>query len=45
MEQSFVDENIISGKNETIKICMNEVILEDKSKENPNVHTKTNRKP
>jgi hypothetical protein len=45
MEQSFVDENIISGKNETIKICMNDVILEDKSKENPSVHTKTSRNP
>jgi hypothetical protein len=45
MEQSFVDENIISGKNETIKICMNDVILKEKSKENPSVHTKTSRNP
>ncbi len=45
MEQSFVDETIISGKNEAIKICMNDVMLEDKSKENPSVHTKTSRNP
>jgi hypothetical protein len=45
MEQSFVDENIISGRNETIKICINDVILENKSKENPSVHTKTSRNP
>jgi hypothetical protein len=28
---------VISGNNETIEICMNDVILEDKSKENSSV--------
>ncbi len=30
MEQSFVDDNITSGNNEIIKVCMNDVILEEK---------------
>jgi hypothetical protein len=30
MEQSFTDENMISGNNETIEMFMNDVILEDK---------------
>ncbi len=45
MEQSFVNENIVTGKNETIEICMIDVILEDKSKENPIMHTKTSKNP
>jgi hypothetical protein len=28
MEQSFANENVISGKNETIEVCMNDVALE-----------------
>jgi hypothetical protein len=39
MEQYFANENAISGNNETIEICMNDVVLEDKSKENPSVQT------
>jgi hypothetical protein len=34
MEQSFENENMISGNNETIEICMN-VVLEDEFEENP----------
>jgi phage terminase large subunit-like protein len=45
MEQSSTNENVISGNNETIEICMNNVILEDKSEENPSVQTKTSRNP
>jgi hypothetical protein len=36
MEQSFANENMISENKETIEICMNDVVLEDGSKENPN---------
>jgi len=39
MEQSFANENVINGNNEIIEICMNDVILEYKSKENPSVQT------
>jgi hypothetical protein len=35
MEQSFANENVINGNNETIEICMNDVVLEDNSEENP----------
>jgi hypothetical protein len=42
MEQSSTNENMISGDNEMTKICMN-VVLEDRSKGNPSVQTKTNR--
>jgi hypothetical protein len=35
MEQSSTNENVISGNNEIIEICMNDVVLEDGSKENP----------
>ncbi len=35
MEQSFANENVINGNNETIEICKNDVILENKSEENP----------
>ncbi len=45
MEQSFANENIINGNNDTIEICMNDVILKEKLEENPSVHTKTNRNP
>jgi hypothetical protein len=45
MEQSFANENIISGNNDTIEICMNDVILKEKLDENPSVHPKTNRNP
>jgi len=34
---------VISGNNETIGICMNDVILEDKSKENSSVQIETSR--
>jgi phage terminase large subunit-like protein len=43
MEQSFANENVISGNNETIEICMNDVVLEDGSEENQSVQTKTSR--
>jgi len=28
MEQSFANENVINGNNETIEICMDDVVLE-----------------
>jgi len=34
---------VISGNNETIGICMNDVILEDKSEENSSVQIETSR--
>jgi hypothetical protein len=39
MEQSSTNENVISGTNETIEICMNNVVLEDRFQENPSVQT------
>jgi hypothetical protein len=36
---------MINGNNETIEICLNDVVLEDGFKENPNDQTKTNRNP
>jgi len=39
MEQSFANENMINGNNETIEICMNNVVLEDGFEENPSVQT------
>jgi len=39
MEQSFANENMINGNNETIKICMNDIVLEDGFEENPSVQT------
>ncbi len=45
MEQSFANENVISGNNETIEMCMNDVVLEDVFEENPNVQTKISRNP
>jgi hypothetical protein len=41
MEQSSTNENVIMGINETIKISMNDKIME----ENVNVETKTSRNP
>jgi hypothetical protein len=37
MEQSSTNENVIVGNNETIEICMNNVVLEDRCEENPSV--------
>jgi hypothetical protein len=34
MEQSSTNENMINANNETIEICINDVVLEDRSKEN-----------
>jgi hypothetical protein len=45
MEQSFPNENLISGNNETIEICMNDLVLEDGPEENPNDQIETNRNP
>jgi hypothetical protein len=39
MEQSFANENMINGNNETIEICMNDVVLEDGFEENLSVQT------
>jgi len=41
MEQSSANENMISGNNETIEICINDVVLEDMYEENPNVQIET----
>jgi hypothetical protein len=43
MEQSFANENVINGNNETIEICKDDGVLEDGSEENPSVQTKTSR--
>ncbi len=45
MDFFFTNENVISGNNETIEICMNDVVLGNGSKENPSVQTKTSRNP
>jgi hypothetical protein len=45
MEQSSANENVMSGNNETIEICMNDIILENRSKENPSVQIETSRNP
>jgi hypothetical protein len=37
MEQSFANENVINGNNETIEICLNDVVLENRYEENPSV--------
>ncbi len=39
MEQSSANENMISGNNETIEICMNHVLMEDRFEENSSVQT------
>jgi hypothetical protein len=41
MKQSSTDENVVMGNNETIKISMNDKIME----ENVSVETKTSRNP
>jgi hypothetical protein len=41
MEQSSVDENVVMGNNETIKISVNDEIM----KENVNVQIETNKNP
>jgi hypothetical protein len=43
MEHFFANENVINGNNETIEICMNDVVLENRSEENPSVQTETSR--
>jgi hypothetical protein len=43
MEQFSTNENMISGNNETIKICMNDVVLDDGFEENPSVQIETSR--
>ncbi len=40
MNQYCDDENKISPNDETIEICINDVSIEDRSKESPNVQTK-----
>jgi hypothetical protein len=45
MAQSSPNDNVICGNNETIEICIIDVVLEDKSKENPNVQTKRSKNP
>ncbi len=37
MEESSANENVISGNNETIEICMNDVVAKDGFEENPSV--------
>jgi hypothetical protein len=43
MEQSFANENVINGNNETIEICKDDGVLEDGLEENPSIQTKTSR--
>jgi hypothetical protein len=45
MEQSSTNENMISGNNETVEICMNDVVFKDGYEVNPSVQTKTSRNP
>jgi hypothetical protein len=45
MKHFFANENVIKRNNETIEICMNDVVLKNGSKENPSVQTKTNMNP
>ncbi len=39
MEQSSTNENMINANNETIQICINDVVLENRFEENWNVQT------
>jgi hypothetical protein len=39
MQQSFTNEYVINGNNETIEIFVNDVILENKFEQNPSVQT------
>jgi hypothetical protein len=41
MEQSPANENMISGNNETIEICMNDVFFEAGYEVNPSFQTET----
>ncbi len=43
MEQSSANENVINGNNETIEICMNDVVLEEKFEENSSVQMEASR--
>ncbi len=45
MEQFSTNENVINGNDETIEICMNDVVLKNRFEENPSVQTKTSRNP
>jgi hypothetical protein len=40
MVQSSTNESMKIGNNETLQICINDVVLEEMSKENPNVQPK-----
>jgi hypothetical protein len=40
MEQSFTNENMINGNNETIEFFMDDVIVEDNFEKNASVQTK-----
>ncbi len=40
MVQSSTNESMIIGNNETLEICINNVVLEEISEENPNVQPK-----
>jgi hypothetical protein len=40
MVQSSTNESMIIGNNETLEICINDVVLEEMSKENPSVQPK-----
>jgi hypothetical protein len=40
MVQSATNESLTIGNNETLEICINDVVLEEMSKENPNVQPK-----
>jgi hypothetical protein len=41
--ESFKDENRISLNDETIEICRNDVIMENKFEKNPSVQTKVSK--
>jgi hypothetical protein len=45
MEQFSTNENVINGNNETIEICMNDVVLENGYEEIPSVQIETIRNP
>jgi myosin-crossreactive antigen len=43
MEQSSANENMISGNNETIETCMNDVVFKNGYKVNPSVQIEMNK--
>jgi hypothetical protein len=43
MDHSSIDENIISPNNETIEICMNDIIMEEQFEKNISLQTKGNK--